>query len=73
VLLAAILASLAGLSGWITAMPSISPGELAVFAGIPSAAAVMTRYEGWAFVAVGVLFVIIPCWDDGTIAEKGGL
>ncbi|MDQ5974496.1 MAG: hypothetical protein QG661_1705 [Actinomycetota bacterium] len=62
VLIAAILSALAGLSGWITAMPSISPGELAVFAGIPSALAVLTRYEGWAFVAVGSLFVIIAAW-----------
>jgi len=62
VLFAGILASLAGLSGWITAMPAISPGELAVFAGIPAAVSVLSRYEGWAFVAVGSLFVIIASW-----------
>jgi 4-amino-4-deoxy-L-arabinose transferase-like glycosyltransferase len=62
VLIATILASLAGLSGWITAMPAISPGELAVFAGIPAALSVLSRYEGWAFVGVGTLFVIIASW-----------
>ncbi|MDI1290155.1 MAG: hypothetical protein PSX37_09455, partial [bacterium] len=62
VLIASLLASLAGLSGWITAMPAISPGELAVFAGIPATIAVLSRYEGWAFVAVGVVFVIIASW-----------
>ncbi len=62
VLFAALLSALAGLSGWITAMPSISPGELAVFAGIPTAVAVLSRYEGWAFVVVGATFVIIASW-----------
>ncbi len=62
VLIATLLASLAGLSGWITAMPAISPGELAVFAGIPAALSVLSRYEGWAFVAVGSLFVVIASW-----------
>lgn len=62
VLIGSLLCALAGLSGWITAMPAISPGELAVFAGIPAAMAVLSRYEGWAFVAVGVVFVIIASW-----------
>lgn len=62
VLIATMLAALAGLSGWIIAMPAVSPGELAVFAGIPSAAAVLSRYEGWAFVAVGTAFVLIASW-----------
>lgn len=62
VLIAAILSALAGLSGWITAMPAISTGELAVFAGIPTAVAILSRYEGWAFAATGALFVLIASW-----------
>ncbi|MDO8308389.1 MAG: hypothetical protein Q7V58_08540 [Actinomycetota bacterium] len=62
VLLACLLAAVAGLSGWIIAMPAISPGELAVFAGLPTALAVLSRYEGWAFVAVGSVFVTVASW-----------
>jgi hypothetical protein len=62
VLLAMILASLAGLSGWIFAKPAYSPGQLAIFAGAPAAAAVLTRYEGWAFIVVAALFVVIASW-----------
>ena len=70
VLFAALLSALAGLSGWITAMPSISPGELAVFAGIPTAVAVLSRYEGWAFVVVGATFVIIASWRRWRSASR---
>ena len=62
VLIAAILAALAGLSGWIFGRPPHSPGQLAIFAGAPSAAAVLTRYEGWAFVVVATLFVMLASW-----------
>ncbi len=62
VLIAAILASLAGLSGWIFGRPPHSPGQLAIFAGAPAAAAVLTRYEGWAFVAVATAFVMVASW-----------
>ncbi|MHB1067782.1 MAG: hypothetical protein ACYC2Z_10230 [Candidatus Nanopelagicales bacterium] len=62
VLIAALLASLAGLAGWITAMPAISPGALAVFAGVPVTLAVLSRYEGWAFVAVSCVFIVIASW-----------
>jgi len=62
VLIAAILAALAGLSGWIFGKPPYSPGQLAIFAGAPSAAAVLTRYEGWAFVFVATLFVMLASW-----------
>lgn len=62
VLIAALLAAMAGLAGWITAMPAISPGELAVFAGIPSTIAVLSRYEGWAFVALASAFIALAAW-----------
>lgn len=62
VLIAALLAAMAGVAGWITAMPAISPGELAVFAGIPSTIAVLSRYEGWAFVAMTSAFIVVAAW-----------
>lgn len=62
VLIACLLAAISGLSGWIFARPTYSPGQLAINAGIPSALGVLTRYEGWAFVLVGTLFVIIASW-----------
>lgn len=62
VLMAALLGALAGLAGWITAMPAISPGQLAVFAGVPSAIAVLSRYEGWLFVALATGFIILASW-----------
>lgn len=62
VLIAAILASLAGLSGWIFGRPPHSPGQLAIFAGAPAAAAVLTRYEGWAFIVVATAFVLLASW-----------
>lgn len=62
VLIAALLSAIAGLSGWITARPSESPGELALFAGVPAAIAVLSRYEGWAFVAAGAAFVVVASW-----------
>ncbi|WP_377321200.1 hypothetical protein ACFJIY_18955 [Pimelobacter simplex] len=58
VLIAAILACIAGLSGWAFSGRRLSGGELAVFAGIPAACAVLTRYEGWALVASGAIYVV---------------
>lgn len=62
VLYAAWLAALAGLANWITARPQMSPGGLATFAGIPTACAVMSRYEGWAFAVVATAFIVLASW-----------
>ncbi|MGC3994620.1 MAG: hypothetical protein QM779_11005 [Propionicimonas sp.] len=62
VLIAGISGTLAGLSNWATKSRRLSPGELAVFAGIPAAVATMSRYEGWALVLAGSLFVGIVSW-----------
>jgi len=56
-LIAAILATFAGLSGWMTSDRKLSGGELAVFAGLPAAFAVLSRYEGWVLSIVGTVFV----------------
>lgn len=59
VLIAAITACIAGLTGWAVSRRRLSGGELAVFAGIPAAAGVLTRYEGWAMVATGSAYVVV--------------
>lgn len=59
VLIAGILAALAGVASWAVADPQISPGELTVFAGIPTAAAVLSRYEGWAFAAAAAVAIVM--------------
>ncbi|KRB76908.1 hypothetical protein ASE01_09060 [Nocardioides sp. Root190] len=58
VLIAAILACIAGLAGWAFSGRKLSGGELAVFAGVPAACGVLTRYEGWALVVSGSVFVL---------------
>jgi hypothetical protein len=62
VLIAGISGTLAGLSNWATKARRLSPGEVAVFAGIPAAVATLSRYEGWALVLAGSLFVAIVAW-----------
>ncbi|WP_285247172.1 glycosyltransferase family 39 protein [Pseudarthrobacter sp. efr-133-R2A-89] len=59
VLLMCLVAGMAGLAHWATSRRRMSAGELAVFAGIPSGAAVLSRYEGWALVLTGTLFVLV--------------
>ncbi|MDI2036623.1 ArnT family glycosyltransferase [Paenarthrobacter nitroguajacolicus] len=59
VLIMCIVGGMAGLAHWATSRRRMSAGELAVFAGIPSAAAVLSRYEGWALVMTGTLFVLV--------------
>lgn len=59
VLLAGIACATAGLARWAVSTRTPSGGELAIFAGIPTAAAVMSRYEGWAFLLSGCLLILI--------------
>lgn len=59
VLLASLLGCIAGLTHFAVASRPLSGGELAVYAGIPAAIAVLSRYEGWVIVASGVLFIVI--------------
>jgi hypothetical protein len=62
VLIASLLAATAGLATWIYSPVPRSMGQLAVFVGIPTGAAVLSRYEGWAFVAAASLFVLVTSW-----------
>lgn len=59
VLIMCLVAGMAGLAHWSTSRRRMSAGELAVFAGIPSGAAVLSRYEGWALVLTGSAFVLV--------------
>jgi hypothetical protein len=58
-LVAGILLTVSGLARWAMARKPPSGGELAVYAGLPAAFAVMARYEGWAMLAAGSAFVVI--------------
>lgn len=59
VLFAAVLVTIAGLSGWVRSDKPYSGGELTVFCGLPAAAAVLSRYDGWAIAAAAGVFVVV--------------
>lgn len=59
VLFAAVLVTIAGLSGWVRSDKPYSGGELTVFCGLPAAAAVLSRYDGWAVAVAGAVFVVV--------------
>jgi hypothetical protein len=59
VLFAAMLGTVAMLAKWAVREKPYSGGELAVFCGLPAAAAVLARYDGWAFVAAATVFVLV--------------
>jgi len=59
VLIACMMAAVAGLTHGATATRPLSGGEMAVFAGLPAAGAVLSRYEGWVLVASMALFMVI--------------
>ena len=70
VLIACILGCMAGLAGWAFSPRRLSGGELAVFAGLPAAAGVLTRYEGWALVISGSIFVAIVTLRRGESVRR---
>lgn len=57
VLFAAIMVTVAGLAGWVRSEKPYSGGELTVFVGLPAAAAVLARYDGWAMALAACAFV----------------
>jgi hypothetical protein len=59
VLFAALLATTAMVAKWIASTKPFSGGEIAVSCGLPAAVAVLSRYDGWAFVAATTAFVFI--------------
>lgn len=73
VLLAAVTVTIAGLYRWSTATKAYSGGEMAIFCGVPAAAGVLARYDGWAIAvacAVCVWWVAWRRWRDRRYAWK---
>jgi len=62
VLFAAVAVTMVGLVRWATASKAFSGGEMALFCGLPAAAATMARYDGWAFTAAAGLVILIVAW-----------
>jgi len=62
VLIACLACTLAGLANFATRGRLSSPGEVAIFAGLPAALAVLSRYEGWALAVTGTIFVAVVAW-----------
>lgn len=62
VLLASILVGTAALAKWARSERAYSGGELAVHCGIPAAAAILSRYDGWAWVAGAGVVVGLVSW-----------
>lgn len=59
VLIMFLVAAAAGLTSWATATRRMSAGEVMVFCGLPAMGAVLSRYEGWALIAAGALFIAL--------------
>ncbi|WP_162602504.1 hypothetical protein [Nocardioides daejeonensis] len=70
VLIATLTTCVAGLAGWATSERRLSGGELAVFAGIPAGMGVLTRYEAWALVVSGTIFVAFVCVRRGETLRR---
>lgn len=62
VLIASIAMCLAGLANFTTRSRLSSPGEVAIFCGIPAALASLSRYEGWALALTGAVLVGVATW-----------
>lgn len=58
-LLAGTCGAAAGLAHWARSRRRLSGGEIAVFAGLPTALAALAGPPGWAAVGVGVLVVVV--------------
>lgn len=55
--------TVAGLLGWSSSKRPYSAGMTALFCGLPAAADVLSRFEGWGFVAVASVFVAIVSYQ----------
>ncbi len=51
--------TVAGLLGWSSSKRPYSAGMTALFCGLPAAADVLSRFEGWGFVALATVFVAL--------------
>ncbi|MDQ6696549.1 MAG: phospholipid carrier-dependent glycosyltransferase [Actinomycetota bacterium] len=61
-LFAAMALTVAALVRWSTVPKAHSGGEIALFCGLPATAALLSRYDGWAFVFVAAAVMFVVAW-----------
>lgn len=59
VVIACLCLATAGLMRWTSSEPLYSPGMVVLFCGLPTAAAMLSGYEGWAFFAAALVVVSV--------------
>lgn len=69
VLITAMAGCFAGLANWATRQTRPAPARLALFAGVPAAAAALSREEGWSLVIVGAVYVAAVAWQGNREAK----
>lgn len=62
-LFAAMALTVAALVRWSTVPKAHSGGEVALFCGLPATAALLSRYDGWAFVAAAAAVMFLVAWQ----------
>jgi hypothetical protein len=58
VLFASLLVTVAMLARWAAADKPYSGGEIALYCGLPAAAMVLSRYDGWAMAGAATVYVV---------------
>lgn len=61
-LFAAMALTVAALVRWSTVAKAHSGGEIAIFCGLPATAALLSRYDGWAFVVAAAATMFVVAW-----------
>ena len=59
VLFASLLVTVAMLARWAGAHKPYSGGEIALYCGLPAAAMVLSRYDGWAMAGAATVYVLV--------------
>ena len=73
VLYASMLGTAAMLARWAKRSKPYSGGEMALFCGLPAAAMILSRYDGWAFAAAAAVVVFVVArgrWQDWRYALR---
>jgi hypothetical protein len=61
-LVAGVSLAVVGLLGWANSERRYSPGMTVIFCGLPTGAAMLSRYEGWAFAGCAGVLVAAITW-----------
>ena len=59
VLFASLLVTVATLARWASTDKPYSGGEIALYCGLPAAAMVLSRYDGWAMAGAATVYVLV--------------